>query len=1161
MIEEHDCPTKLVEDTPAIEDAFGLDTPCGPHDRVARAITDLIQSVEPGGKVIGLEGSWGSGKSTIVKFVSDRLEKQDSHVVITFDAWAHEGDPLRRVFLETLINNLIEKKWVDVDKWRKVLDEIANRRKVQTTRTIPNPTLLGTLLAISLFAVPFGTAFLLSALRDDIGLSPEQPVSWKFVLGLFSIGPIIVLLGNALVLSFNRPWSWSRPITLHRIRRLSSWAFLEGKMETETKTETVESANPTSLEFEKYFGELMDDAVGGDEKRKFVLVLDNLDRVDPKDALEIWSTLQTFVRERISHVSSWYSRLWVLVPYDPNGLRKLWSNRTRDNTDGIDGDDDYVGPQSFIDKSFQIRFQVPPPVLSNWRDYLYKLAEEALPEHDKEDFHSIYRVFELCREQSEYTPTPRELKIYINQIGAIHRQWQHEFPIEHVAYFVLRCRDARMFVQRLRQGDVPDIEALRWLVDGLKDSLAGLVFNVPAISGRELLLAEPIYDALCSKNTEVLNSLEEGHGTGFYAVLENVATSKFSNTEPDALANTGYCLVESGLLSNAASLKEMNTVRRDLVTAAREIEVWPPLNRDMAEGIAALCTIASDQSFSVEIVNKLASALGSDGQERPVEPVELAEAMHTVFKTIEQIGHEESLSSVTLPVDVDGWATICEYVATEWHRKFWKFIRPGPEFADIVARIIEVINNDQVEETHLKLIEVSGASRKQSDWDDVVASLRQRMDASHNVGYEPAVWLLRTLWLLRKLGNRNAGVAIKELSRDGHLMHHLHGASGVPDRAVWFVFVFLEQCPEAAKPPAVGNSEQGFRILQRFLASEDETFAKLFLELVDDEDCLSLLVTITDERQQYDSLIRLCLRQIAKGEEPSRLFTSDLILEKWVSLKDAMNTEHEPHIFSDLVAQLSKSTDLCTKLIGDNRGFVAENIELYAPIVEAGECSSSNFGNWCKNGLEGVDESIWRKDLGEECVALQFLLGLRDRGHVAALGHRFSDALEDHGKALAKGSEVPSEELGMRWADVLELLNDSTRAMLRERLLKIAIEMDGDISSAFFEVYGMELADPEIVAGDRRSVSNLFSPIVKRKHNAGLAWLIEFLSSNSKFLDDYENPHAVKDFKARVSETASSDLDDESRALIKKLAAALGISKDSMQSKLASNGDETQGNE
>jgi len=52
MAESKLCPTKLIEDTPAIEDAFRAETPIGPHERVAKAIIALIDSSEPGGKMI-----------------------------------------------------------------------------------------------------------------------------------------------------------------------------------------------------------------------------------------------------------------------------------------------------------------------------------------------------------------------------------------------------------------------------------------------------------------------------------------------------------------------------------------------------------------------------------------------------------------------------------------------------------------------------------------------------------------------------------------------------------------------------------------------------------------------------------------------------------------------------------------------------------------------------------------------------------------------------------------------------------------------------------------------------------------------------------------------------------------------------------------------------
>ena len=84
---------RLIRDVPATEDAFG------PHLELAATLHAIIDS-EEGGCAVGLEGTWGSGKSTVVQLLKERLPG----CLFVFDAWSHEGDPLRRVFIEQLID-------------------------------------------------------------------------------------------------------------------------------------------------------------------------------------------------------------------------------------------------------------------------------------------------------------------------------------------------------------------------------------------------------------------------------------------------------------------------------------------------------------------------------------------------------------------------------------------------------------------------------------------------------------------------------------------------------------------------------------------------------------------------------------------------------------------------------------------------------------------------------------------------------------------------------------------------------------------------------------------------------------------------------------------------------------------------------------------------
>jgi hypothetical protein len=149
---------KFVTDEPADRDEFQS----GAHERVANTLVKVITSSE-GGRAIGLEGTWGSGKSTVIDLARSKLEawnetNSPKHVVFLFDAWAHQGDPLRRVFLDSLIGELVGKS-IDKGKWTKKLEELRSLKK----KIIENKAeKLSWVARISLIVLPlFPLAYLL----------------------------------------------------------------------------------------------------------------------------------------------------------------------------------------------------------------------------------------------------------------------------------------------------------------------------------------------------------------------------------------------------------------------------------------------------------------------------------------------------------------------------------------------------------------------------------------------------------------------------------------------------------------------------------------------------------------------------------------------------------------------------------------------------------------------------------------------------------------------------------------------------------------------------------------------------------------------------------------------------------------------------------------
>ncbi len=144
---------KYLSDESTDQDLFEEKT----HIKLAKKIFELISNNKGNAVTIGLEGRWGSGKSTIINLLKKNLEDdkvKNQYQYIYIDAWAHEGDPLRRIFLEKIIQQ------VDPNENDKDLTKIklilSKRQKTITTTTTKSPTVQGIIIALLVLFVPFG---------------------------------------------------------------------------------------------------------------------------------------------------------------------------------------------------------------------------------------------------------------------------------------------------------------------------------------------------------------------------------------------------------------------------------------------------------------------------------------------------------------------------------------------------------------------------------------------------------------------------------------------------------------------------------------------------------------------------------------------------------------------------------------------------------------------------------------------------------------------------------------------------------------------------------------------------------------------------------------------------------------------------------------------
>lgn len=1081
---EKECPTALLEDVPAEVDSFASEGDVGPHFRVAKAIADLVVNAS-GGKVVAIEGGWGAGKSTVVTIARALLSQNtrpNITEIISFDAWAHKGDPLRRTYLETLICALRDRGWVARADWDNRLEEIASRRKTSRTQTVPKPTSLGASFALSVLLVPLGVAFMTAALRDALTIDLSEPISWKFVIGLLSVAPLLVVVTYAISLFAKGG--------VQRVFDLGQWAFLEGRAITSTETETIESPNPTSLEFERYFESLMKEALGGNVQRRVVLVLDNLDRVEPKDALEIWSTLQTFLQHHQRRAEAWFKQLWVWVPFDPIGIRKIWS-------EGGNESDAHDVSSSFLDKSFQIRFSVPPLVVSDWRGHLNSLLNTALPRHPAEDQHSIYTVFGQFRLDAVNPPTPRRLKLFVNQIGSIHRQWGDTFPIAHVAYFVLLCQDRRAFIRDLLEARVPSEPAIRLLGASLRDSLAGLVFNVSAARGREVLLAEPIYAALSTGQAEALEKLATDHRAGFWLILEQVAHARFHGHHGASLSQIAATFRRSGLLSREAYRPEVRAVREALISAADTVSPpnWGPIDKIVTSGVGALAEFGHDVAFTRRLIAGVSSILAAPQapDKAPIDYVELQPALIELLVDIETMGQGDALPRfLTLQTDVKVWERFCIALTdAEPHGKFWDRFRPNLVPTDLCSALVSNIGNGNFSTGTTAIVKVMNRPSVDHVWRPFFDSIRDRLDSNKQIPSAESIQLLYGLDQLRETEIVQAAETLEKLIQEGHLLHQFLRATKESNHAcrALCLYLFVKAVPDVSRPAVSGTAEQGYQRLSQALESEEDELVEALTGLVQQHTGIEWIFSAVLARGRMDPLLGKCIRMVASKGTNYELFSAEILAKHWPHISNTIDSSTAESMLKSL-----SSSGLQDRLRLGQEQISTSSASLCSTLLQV-VGGDTSFLEWCAGKLSKLSLADWSADIRTDFACSRLASDIRRKGGTPFLGIAFHDSLLQYATDLADGKTKISTDFSDLWSSLIDCIHpDSVRNMFPKRLLRLMTSRNGEVSDEFIVLCGGILCDWSILQADEELIPRVFTNWLMADKIVGLMWMVRVFS-------------------------------------------------------------------
>ncbi|WP_017930174.1 P-loop NTPase fold protein [Robiginitomaculum antarcticum] len=496
---------KRVSDLPAESDFFSG----AGHTRTANALANgLIELANEDG-AIGLEGDWGSGKSTVIKlakaFIDSKSSNSFDYRFFEFDLWIHQTDDFKRAFLISFLNWLNDEALISNSSFKEFNDKIRSRKTVTTTQDRAAFSNTAKCLFVAILITPLFLVLTRWQLAAEGGLN-----WWLLAPFLFlSISPLIVALfsvGYHYVKAQNDAGS-------------AVMSLIKGQAKETTRKQFIRDENPTSTEFRQTFNEILAKVKHGknQKEKRFVIVLDNIDRLPEDNIPDVWAELRTFYAYSTSSPTSSDHPITVIVPYDKKHILNCLVNPRSDDSGNAE-----LGPhnEDIFHKTFMSTYRVSAPVISDVKSFFVSQIEDAFGKQiSEDDAVKIYQLFNHWMLMNKRKESPRLIKSFINELVTLwNTRGNGDIPIMAIALYSLRRGAIEGNSELLKKSAYGDKFTSRHLSDiDWPKFVAALHFNVEPDLAYQALLGDEIRNSLFREDSSALVDME-GH-PGFIAQL------------------------------------------------------------------------------------------------------------------------------------------------------------------------------------------------------------------------------------------------------------------------------------------------------------------------------------------------------------------------------------------------------------------------------------------------------------------------------------------------------------------------------------------------------------------------------------------------------------------------------------------------------------------
>lgn len=461
-------------------------------------------------KIIGIEGSWGTGKSNVIEIMkgllcseNKKIESGFSYTFFIYDAWSNQEDLQRRSILEQLTSFLINgeiisgsapfplKEQVPEEDneltWQVALKRLLAHERITTYKQFPKTNVYFYITALLALIIP-AMASVSSSLKDSL------PFWIRLLIALSPIIAFFIMWIIALFLDKNNA-SISHLLALYT-----------GKIRNDETYEIISDNEPNVMDFRRWI-KIISNAIG-EKKKKLVIVIDNMDRLPANKVKQLWSSIHTLFSEDDMDE---FKNIWVIIPYDFEHLKCAFSNDQYFSKEQDGKQDVNSITRYFLEKTFPITFVVPEPIITDYAAIFQKFYKEAFGDTQDNSLEQISRIYRLSNEQANV----REIIHFINRLVSIYKSRKNDnISLECMAVYVIYERQLREKTDEsiLSGSFLNKVKNIVTYDDEFKEQLTALIYGIDQKMAEQIPLTGYLKECIRGNANSDINKFSSNKG-------------------------------------------------------------------------------------------------------------------------------------------------------------------------------------------------------------------------------------------------------------------------------------------------------------------------------------------------------------------------------------------------------------------------------------------------------------------------------------------------------------------------------------------------------------------------------------------------------------------------------------------------------------------------